>query len=388
MQSALYYPVIRGRQGEIHALARLSPHARARIAPFVDLPTGDAKGDKSLDDYVGTFMAELAPAWGSERPIYIDMNRYHPGVTDCHGRHIAEHLFDCARQLRLKAVAVSGPLSERGPGAGYLNAVATIAKRDARGAALRIAHADWSDSGNLNRELTAGLATLALPAQEVDLFLDAESIALMPAHLAAEDVLLATLSEAVRICDQHRFRSVVFVGSSVPESLRGPADGSPLAFSRIELRVWKQYMSRPGKGLVRFGDTGVWNPRQPDSGGGGGGAPPARIRIPLEEQQVFFRAEATGYRALCAIALKHPGARSLPRCWGLDSIRRAGRGSGGADNATGWVARDTNLHIETTVHQIERFLQRHNRLSEVDLAPVRSGPWQQESWTEAFDQDS
>jgi hypothetical protein len=278
-------------------------------------------------------------------------------------------------------------MSIRTPGAAYLEAVAKVAKQAGRGAALRISHADYSDSDVLNRELTAGLENLSLMPEHVDLFLDAESIVFMPVESATEDQLLAELSEAIRVCERYRFRSVIFIGSSVPENLRGPADGKPLTFSRTELRVWKQYMSRSGASLLLFGDTGVWNPRQPDTGGGGGGPPPARVRIPLEEQQVFFRGESTGYRGLCKKALEYPGARDIPRCWGLDSIRRAESGSGGADNATGWVARDTNVHIEATVRQVEQFLERHNRLSELILAPVRSEPWQQETWTEPLDQN-
>jgi hypothetical protein len=213
--------------------------------------------------------------------------------------------------------------------------------------------------------LTTGLTNLSLPSEQVDLFLDAESIALMPGESSGEDQLLAELSEALQVGERFRFRNVIFTGSSVPENLRGQEDGGkPLTFTRTEFRVWKQYVSRPGASLVRFGDTGVWNPRQP------------------------FRGEPTGYRGLCQKALKHPGVRDLPRCWGLDSIRRAGRGYGGADNATGWVARDTNLHIETTVQQVQRFLQSRNRLSEMVLAPVRSEPWQQETWTEALDEDA
>jgi hypothetical protein len=75
MPSALYYPIIRGRQGEISALHHLSPTARARIAPLVDLPTGAADDSQSLDDYVGGFIAALTPAWGTEHPIYVDLTR-------------------------------------------------------------------------------------------------------------------------------------------------------------------------------------------------------------------------------------------------------------------------------------------------------------------------
>jgi hypothetical protein len=375
------------RQGEINALHYLSSRARARTAPLVDLPTGAADDPQSLEEHAGAFIADLTPAWGTEYPIYVDLTRYHPGQTDRRGRHIAEHLFDCARQLRLKAIPVAGTLSERGPGAAYLEAVAKVAKQAGRGAALRISHADYSDPDVLNRELAAGLENLSLMPEQVDLFLGAESIVFMPVESASEGQLLAELSEAFRVCERYRFRSAIFIGSSVPENLRGPADGKPLTFSRTELRVWKQYMSRPAASLLLFGDTGVWNPRQPDTGGGGGGPPPARVRIPLEDEQVFFRGESTGYRGLCKKALEYPGALDIPRCWGLDSIRRAESGSGGADNATGWVARHTNVHIEATVRQVEQFLQRHNRLSEVLFALVRSEPWQQESWTEVLNQD-
>ena len=388
MTSALYYPTIRGRQGEISALHHLSPSVRARIAPLVDLPTGAESDPKSLEEFVGSFVAGLTPAWGTAYPIYVDLSRYDPGKTDTHGRHIAEYLFECARQAQIKAIPVAGTLAERGPGDVYLQAVANAAKLAGRGAALRISHADYSDRDVFVRELTTALQHLSLRPDQVDLFLDAESIALMPPESANETQLLAELSEAIRAAQPLGFRSVIFTGSSVPENLRGPEDGNPLIFSRTELRVWKSYMSSPGVLLVRFGDTGVWNPRQPDTGGGGGGPPPARVRIALDDKQVFFRAKSTDYRALCQSALQHAGVSDLPRCWGLDSIRRAGRGSGNADNATGWVARDTNLHIETTAHQVERILKGYNRLSELVLAPVRPEPWQQETWTDAFEQHS
>lgn len=146
MTSALYYPTIRGRQGELSALHHLSPSARAVIAPLVDLPTSVASDPEALEEFVGSFVANLTPAWGTAYPIYIDLTRYDPGQLDTRGRHIAEHLFDYARQAQLKAIPVAGTLAERGPGDLYLQAVARAAKLADRGAALRISHADYSDS--------------------------------------------------------------------------------------------------------------------------------------------------------------------------------------------------------------------------------------------------
>jgi hypothetical protein len=71
MQSALYFPMIRGREGEIHAIHRLSPLARARIALIVDLPTKELAPTQSLDAYVARFISDIAAAWGTSHPIYL-----------------------------------------------------------------------------------------------------------------------------------------------------------------------------------------------------------------------------------------------------------------------------------------------------------------------------
>lgn len=377
VQAALYFPVIRGRLGEIRALRLLSPYTRARIAPVVDLPQLNEASPATLEEHVGSLTSLLASAWGTRFPLYVDLKRYAPSQVDRRGRHVVEHLFDCARQVKLRAIPVSGTLSERGPEPTYLDAVAKCARRGSIGAALRITHADYSDVNILGGEIAAGLERLGLPASQVDLLLDAESIALMPAEQASEGALLSTLCNAVDTSAQHDFRSIVFVGSSIPENLGSTEAGKPRVVTRTELRVWLRYLATPATRLVRFGDTGVWNPRQPDPGQGGGGAPPARVRLPLGDRQVFFRGESSGYRDLCREALEYDGVRDLSRCAGLDEIASAARGSGGVGSATDWVSRDTNVHLEITARQIEASLRRHDRLKAVELAEVQSEPWQQ-----------
>ena len=168
------------------------------------------------------------------------------------------------------------------------------------------------------------------------------------------------------------------VAKSVPDSLGTSEAGGPRLITRHELKVWRKLVALERSPLTRFGDTGIWSPRQLDTGGGGG-PPPARVRIPVGDQQIFFKSEAAGYRALCEEALRYPGINALPRCWGLAAIRECAAGSGSIDNASGWVARDTNMHIETTVVAVQEHLARTGRLREVALAPVRSTPWQQET---------
>ena len=126
----------------------------------------------------------------------------------------------------------------------------------------------------------------------------------------------------------------------------------------------------------------MWSPRQPDTGGGGGGPAPARVRFPLGEEQVFFRATGNTYKEVCGAVVGFAGFNVLRRCWGLDTIVRCAAGSGPPEAATTWVARDTNLHMEVTVEQIERHLESSGRLGDIRLLEVTSEPWQQESLPE------
>ena len=109
MQSTIYFSFVRGREGELNAIERLSPCVLTRVSIVVDLPTVEATFGKSLDEHIGQFTRNIAKAWGVRSPLYLDLTRYGPEHVDSHGRNIVEHLFDCARQLKLKAVPVTGP---------------------------------------------------------------------------------------------------------------------------------------------------------------------------------------------------------------------------------------------------------------------------------------
>lgn len=374
MQAALYFPAIRGREGEIQAIWALSPRAKSRMSLLVDLPTVELPFGKSLEEHIGQFVSKVTRAWGTERPLYLDLSRYGPENVDSKNRHGVEHLFDCTRQSKLAAVPVAGPLLVRE--SAYLEAVARIVVKDGRGAALRLHYADFGDEATLLREIEAGLKLLRLSADQVDLLLDAEGIDRIPRDLADPPVLLETLTRAVQALRIHPFRTVVFLGSSVPAPLPRHPEDQPLKIQRQELRLWKQLVQNRGLRLVRFGDTGIWSPHQLDTGGGGG-QPPARVRIPLGEEQFFFKAKPSAYRDLARKAMDHFGVDRLPHSWGLDDLRRSAFGSGNVQGASGWVARDTNIHLEITVLIVEGYLREIGRLDEVASGSVRRSPWGQ-----------
>lgn len=160
----------------------------------------------------------------------------------------------------------------------------------------------------------------------------------LPEAAASEAELLDSLRNAAEVCKSYKFRNVVFAGSSVPEDLAESSIEKPMRIIRSELRVWKLLTLFEGLPLIRFGDTCVWSPRQPDTGGGGGGPAPARVRFPIGDDQIFFRAPSNTYREVCRAVVKYPGFSDLPRSMGLDEIKRCALGTGPEQAATTWVS--------------------------------------------------
>ena len=128
VQSAIYFPILRGKEGERLAVGHLSPVTQTRIRPMFDLAKPD--GGESLEQHLMRAAGDFVSSWGVRLPLFIDFSRYAPDQTCANGRHACEHFFECARQLKLKAIPVAGPETHRGPGTKYIEAVAAIARAD------------------------------------------------------------------------------------------------------------------------------------------------------------------------------------------------------------------------------------------------------------------
>lgn len=63
--------------------------------------------------------------------------------------------------------------------------------------------------------------------------------------------------------------------------------------------------------------------------------------------------------------------------WGNLALYECGEGGGGEGGPTDWVARDTNLHLESTTRMVEAFLDRHGCLKDLEFAKPEQFPWLQ-----------
>jgi hypothetical protein len=372
---ALYFPVLRAKAGELRALARLSDRARHRTIPLLDIPEPGEEGRVSARELMASVCEELARAWGTARPLHLDISRYTGTGAGGPLGEIVEHLFKCARQARLQAMPVAGPVGFRS--VDYLAAVADVARRNGRGLAIRLTSEDFLEASRLEQSLEPCLAALNIPASHIDLILDFESIARLPADQRAELAIVNVVSSAVHFADPLGFRRIVLCGSSFPEWPAIRKSPARLAVARLELSVWRRLTKIRPDVPLGFGDYGVVSPFQTK--------PtrcvrvPARVRFATPEQQIFFRAPAGTYRELAKSAAKDTEFLSLPPSWGAIAVRECAANYGDEGGGTQWVARDTNMHVEATVVHVEEHLRRV--APEILGPPVELSrmPWLQDS---------
>lgn len=283
----------------------------------------------------------------------------------------------------MSAIPMTGPESVRGPGYEYIEAVADIAQADGRGAALRIPFDELSEADKLDHAIGDSLRALKLEPPSIDLFLDFETLALLPGESRAAASIVSVLIDVLRGIGEAGFRNIVLCGSSIPERVDKEYDWSALRVERTEFVAWQSLIEMYDKVLVKFGDYGVIHALEQDVNGPV--KPPARIRISTPNEHVLWRAPRKAYLKLCEHVMS--GAHIDPElvAWGttvLHQCARYGRGKGGP---TEWVARDTNLHIEVTVRAIESLLRRAGRLSRVSFADAELFPWNQTLIDAPFD---
>ena len=374
-RTACYFPIVPNREGEITAVGHLSPRARARsrIIYEVDRPTDADAAD--LGNHIIEAVRKISRAWGSGFSLLVDLPTYGPEHRTTNGSHIVEYAFMCLRQLGALAVPVAGPISARGPE--MLEIIRDVALRDKRGAALRVPFAEFNNTDVLQRELSAAMRILALNPAEVYLLFDLEAVHHIPASQRSAAYLTAVIHEALAVTRMSgEFRNVVLCGSSVPESVGKEYDSAPYRGRRIEFDVWRSLLTDTNI-PVSFSDGGITALRGDDPRGHGRAL--ARVRLSTPDEHVLHRAERKKYVDLCKRVVSSADFNRTIVAWGATKLRECAREYTQASSPTIWVARDTNLHFETTLVEIEQRLRLAGRITDYQFPEEETSAWLQHS---------
>ena len=376
MAGPIYFPILRAKAGEIDAIGHLAPRTQSLTRPMLDFPRQKKNDARPLACYFGEKIQEIKKSWGTSNDIYLDFSRYEPDKKLPDEQHIADYVFDISRQSRLKAIPVVAPLSMRGPGTAYFEAVSRIIARDRRGMAFRVPFEYLANRSTLELILGETLALTSLSPQDVDVYLDAHSLSLIPTESREELALSEILRTAAMALRELRYRIVIFAASNMPDSMTHHEKGAVLRMPRTEFRVWRHLARDPAFAFLRFGDYGVIDPGQVEADAPV--IPPSRIRTTTEDEYILHKGDRDGIRAVSQAAAANGILPGSSNSWGASCVRECAAGYGNPGGPAQWVARDTNMHIESTVSAMVRYIATDPAASS-QTGTVPGHPWLQES---------
>lgn len=134
-----YVPVLKGRAGEYGALQVMSPDAKARLTPILEVPPipwdfEEEQPAKTIDEHLLRVSGKIHRCWGDERPLFLDLLWIPDSERMSNGAHPLTYVFDTARHIGLQLVPVIG----LGRGDDSELACCEVIAQDERGACLRL----------------------------------------------------------------------------------------------------------------------------------------------------------------------------------------------------------------------------------------------------------
>ena len=221
LYDATYVPALRWRQGEYQALFRLTPAVKELVVPLITIPPVEFDFElwqpkKSIHEHVYPFVARFQSKWGP-RPAWIALDPEIAGGRMNDGSHIFDFIFDGLRPKGNLAVPALPLASD----SATMDAVSRVVARDGQGAAVILRIEDLM-AGNPRKAIETFAANLSIPLDEVDVIIDLRAPNFEP-YSAFAMALTAALK---RLGNLYEVRTVVLVGTAIPESFSTIAKGS------------------------------------------------------------------------------------------------------------------------------------------------------------------
>lgn len=353
-----YVPILKGKDGELRALACLTSNARRNITPFLDIPRRDldinTKRPKGpIDAYLKNKAKKIEKFWGTDRKIFVDVYDLSLDLRTPNGTHFVEYLFSQLRGYNVQAIPVIG--LDRSGDTDYLNAVRNTISTDMRGVCIRLLYADMEVPKATYSDVRTLIRTLLLPKSEVHLLMDFRSISENDLDDAA-NIATAFLTNLPNTMD---WKTITLSSSGFPENLGVVSPRSIETLPRTELGLRNQLVSRR-RSIPRFptfGDYGICHPDILDFDPRVH-TPSAAIRYTIEREWLIVKAgsikryKMDQFRELSDTLRRRPEYYGLTYSWGDKYINECADYSVGKGNLTTWRQVGTNHHLTLVGNQI------------------------------------
>lgn len=342
-----YVPIIKSKRGEFTAVRLLQDDIKEYIRPFVDVlpPSRFAQKPKTLAEQLTWVADHVGTAWSGA--LWVDTFDVGPSIAQ--GKQVAIE-FVC-RALRARAVAPI-PVTGFEREAGHDQAVSRLLSEVATGVCLRLEEEDLLLPKKLPTLLDDKMTLLGLEPASIDLLFDLRYLDDATSAAARVQMLVRAL-QSVQSLDA--WRSVIFAGSSMPNSLEGVcARGAHGYLARREMEIWSALEHAAMKRMPTFGDYTTVPPQYADMDtrtiakhlG-------PNVKYTLDKRwyvsrgQSFQKSGSAQYFSIAKNIASLPGFRGATASAGDRFITERANGGSGATcgNPEQWVTASVNSHI-------------------------------------------
>jgi hypothetical protein len=299
------------------------------------------------------WLKRVAEAVG-DHPIYLDLVRLNPAakVTTTKGAStLLREVYVAARRRGLRFIPV---LRVGESTRAHVAMMCEAIDEDHHGIALRYRFLNAALPAGLTRAtlLANTLAEIGCAAEHADLLLDLDYID------PDVDIDVTMLAESIdQMVSVGAWRSVVLIGTTMPETLACIGQGTVGTLPRREWEVWRQISLSAVKRVPAYGDYAVQNPHPPREDGGPGMR--ANIRYTAADATVVARGEgsliqegAEQYRDLCAQLVARPEFSGRDYTWGDGVIAGCADGSVDPGWQNQWRGAGTSHHLRFVTDQL------------------------------------
>lgn len=352
-----YVAVLQNKPGELRALTAADERVWERMTPLLEF-VGPKRGSRSMSASAVARWVERAAKVLGQRPVYLDTLRLSPAMTldTPDGRRpVLRYLHDQARIRHMRFV----PVVWLGEATDAVEQVVRDASAaDAHGVALRyLVLKTLPPSGTSRKALVESqLSRVAASPEQADLLIDLQF--LNEDRELTEEEIAELLSDLSGI---GAWRSVVLLGTSIPQTLGVIPEGTVGSIERLEWTLWIKVEQLGLARVPAYGDYAVQHPEPPAESGAGGRA---NIRYTTEASTVIARGHgplteegAVQYRELCQQLTALTEFAGGNYSWGDATIADCADGVLAPRGEPTWRAAGTSHHIQHVTDALRPYLE-------------------------------
>jgi hypothetical protein len=328
-----YIPILKTKTGELWALSHLRAKTQSHLTPLLEL---HAHKDKSIAAHADAVCENLAGAWGTDDPFFLDTIWLHGSSGN---PAVVSAVFESARDQDLKAI----PVVRTSYDTPTLAQISAIVEEDGRGCMLRITPHDLVSP--TVTQIDSTLAALELAATDVHLLLDYHKSAML------------LVSDIPRVPHLQDWLTFTTASGMFPSSLGNLPQGVWHFVPRGDWTSWEPIVTSNKKLSRRptFGDYTVRAPGPPADFG----QPSVNVRYTTDTNWLVrlggkVAAGASGQmKQLCQDLINRPEYSGQQYSAGDQAFYDTAQPGAGPGNATQWVQWSVSHHLVFVTDQIQ-----------------------------------